>query len=149
MKKDASVHPFHALLLVAEQRLGGEKQAVAKVLGVTPSRYSRVRGGTGGGMQIENLFRLAQLVQRSPGAVLRACGKESLARLVEEAYGGGGVTATPDQDELIGLWMKVTRADQDAILVLLRALAGVRPATPAPPSAPDAPPPPPTARKRR
>lgn len=149
MKRDQAIPSLESLLLIAEQRLAGEKQAVAKAIGVTPSRYSRLRSGEGGGMQAENLFRLARLIDRDPSTVLRAGGRHDLATCIEEAYGGAlSTTATPQTDELLGLYALIATDPEgvEALLTVSRSLARLAsPHAPLPPPAPPLAPP----RKRR
>jgi hypothetical protein len=74
--------------------------ALAKALGVTPSRLSRALSGAGGDFpfNVVNCLRLAKLSGESPSQILRAAKKGEIADLIEGLYGrdrGGLLT----QDE--------------------------------------------------
>jgi len=66
---------------------GGVKQAAASAIGITPSRYSKVYGGKDlYSLSVENCLRLARLTRESPGTVLRICGKDEIAAVLDDLY---------------------------------------------------------------
>jgi transcriptional regulator with XRE-family HTH domain len=70
------------------------KQALARAIGITPSRYSRLYGGEDYSLNVRNSLRLAKIVGRPASEVLRITGKEEIAALLDELYGGGARAAT-------------------------------------------------------
>jgi plasmid maintenance system antidote protein VapI len=80
--------PLQKLLLRAVEA-AGQKQAAAKALGITPSRFSRLFNAAPGSysLNVQNCFRLARLIGEPPQAVLRLVGKADLADAIEEYYG--------------------------------------------------------------
>lgn len=74
-------------LLERLERRYGSKQAVAAAIGITPSRYSRVRRGNAYGLNTENCLRLAVIGEWDVDQVLRAAGKADVADMLAILYG--------------------------------------------------------------
>lgn len=95
------------------------KQAFAKALGITPSRFSRLLQGQFS-LEVVNCLRLAKIAGERPSTVLRAAGKNDVADLIEELYGAEGNPLTPAQRELIEVWEGIPAEMQPHFAVLLR-----------------------------
>lgn len=67
----------------------GQKQRVAKLLGIKPPWFSRVYNGTApsGSLGMEPCFKLADLLGESPQDVLRLAGKADMADALDRLYG--------------------------------------------------------------
>lgn len=77
---------FQRLLDDAEERLGGSKQATARAIGITPSRYSKVYKGGQYGLNIENTLKLAILTGQPAVRVLRIAGHTTFADLLDATF---------------------------------------------------------------
>lgn len=64
----------------------GTQDALAKAIGISPSRISRVLKNPDS-LAVENCLRLAKATGISPDEIFRAAGKSEIARLIQELYG--------------------------------------------------------------
>jgi hypothetical protein len=114
---------FQTLLERAARRVGSQV-ALAKALGIDPTRISRLIRGNGdyARLNFENCLRLAQILDEWPIEILKAAGHTEQARLFEQLCG-------PSRDErsvrageweLLQKWRELPAAQKSAILTLLR-----------------------------
>jgi hypothetical protein len=78
-----TLNDFREILERAAKRFQS-KQAFARAVGLTPSRFSRVLRGES--MEVVNCLKVAKLAGEAPSRVLRAAGKGEIADLIEELY---------------------------------------------------------------
>jgi transcriptional regulator with XRE-family HTH domain len=120
---------FQLLLDRVERDFAGKKQDVAEAIGITPSRYSRVYGGTNYGLSVENCLRLAKIANIAPTTVLQWAGKDEVAALLSELYRMNGVTPLPqtpaqvEAQEAAQVLAAMTPEDRAPWLAILRGLA--------------------------
>ena len=112
------VSDFRALLERAAAKYPS-KQAFAKELGITPSRFSRVLRGDYS-MEVVNCLRLAKLSGEQPSDVLTAAGKRDVADLIEHLY--GDQTLAEPERTLLSQWAHLTGQQQSTIRSLIREL---------------------------
>jgi transcriptional regulator with XRE-family HTH domain len=115
----SNVADFRALL----QRIAGAyptHRALAKAIGVTPSRLSRAMSGSGGDVpfNIENCLKLASVSGESPSEILRAAGKGNVADLIESVYGREPEFTSKDR-EILEAWRALSPRAQGAMAALL------------------------------
>lgn len=125
---------FHALLARAVKE-AGQKQAAAKAIGVTPSRFSKLFHAAPGSytLGVRNCFRLAALLREPPQVVLRAVGKKDLADALDDyarevSAGRARVaTAAPAEDPLVADLRTALAAGVDRTLAgaLVRTIQGL------------------------
>jgi hypothetical protein len=102
----------------------GSQAALAKALGIDPTRISRLMRGGGdyAHLNFENCLRLAAILDEWPADVLRAAGHAEQAVLLEQLCG------PPDHErsirasewQLLQAWRELPRAKQAAVLTLLK-----------------------------
>lgn len=94
------------------------KQAFAKAIGVTPSRFSRVLSGNYA-LNVLNCLRLAKLTGDSASRVLRVAGKNEIADLMEELYGRTAPALSPSDRELLDRWNALTPRARESLRGIL------------------------------
>lgn len=119
------VSDFRRILEAGEARFP-TKQAFAKALGITPSRYSRVKAGDAYSLNVVNCLRLARLSGEPAPAVLRAAGKGDVADLIEELYRPGQVLSAA-QRAVLELWDRVPPERRATVEEMLGYAARVAP----------------------
>lgn len=75
----------------------GTQDALAKAIGISPSRISRVLKNPDS-LAVANCLRLAKVTGLSPDEIFRAAGKTEIAELIHELY---GPAATPSGRERV------------------------------------------------
>jgi hypothetical protein len=65
----------------------GTQDALAKAIGITPSRLGRVMKNQGGSLDVINCLRLAKVSGLPVDLILHAAGKIEIAKLIRELYG--------------------------------------------------------------
>jgi hypothetical protein len=110
--------------------VAGQKQAAAKALGITPSRFSKLFHAAPGSytLSVRNCFRLAGLLGESPQLVLRAVGKGEIAEALD-VYAPPRAKPIPP-DPLVSALDQALKAGADrrmaeAMLNALREQAGL------------------------
>ena len=111
---------FRELLEVASRRFPS-KQAFAKAIGVTPSRFSRVLGGSYT-LNVLNCLRLAKITGESASRVLRLAGKTEIAELIEEQYGRTAPALSPSERELLETWSSLNQRSRENLKGILKEL---------------------------
>src|SRR5262245_559369 len=113
---------FRAYLDRAAARLGS-KVALARALGIDPTRISRLMRGTGdyARLNFENCLRLAAILDEWPTEVLKAAGHTDQAALLEQFCGPASSDRAIKSSEwqLLQMWRELPAARQAAILTLL------------------------------
>ena len=113
----------------------GSQLALAKALGIDPTRVSRLMHGGGdyAHLNFENCLRLAAILDEWPPEVLRAAGHAEQAVLFEQLSGppGGERVVRSSEWKLLQAWRELPREKQAAVMTLLKAQG-----EPAAPSAP-------------
>lgn len=100
----------------------GTAQALAMRIGLTLSAFSR--GVSSGSLSTESLLKLALETGTAPSDLLRLAKKEHVAHLIEQLYGKGAASPLHgDMRALAEIWPTLPAAVQQALLVVLRALA--------------------------
>ena len=111
----------------------GSQLALAKALGIDPTRISRLMRGGGdyAHLNFENCLRLAAILDEWPVEVLRAAGHTEQEVLLEQLCGPSGPERFIRSSEwqLLQTWRELPRAKQAALLTLLKAQG--EPAAPA------------------
>lgn len=79
------VSDLQKLLLELVARYGTQT-ALAKAIGITPSRLTRILKGEDA-LNVKNCLQLAKVADLSPSQILRAADKSDIADLIEELYG--------------------------------------------------------------
>lgn len=118
---------FQSCLDRAAKHLGS-KVALARALGIDPTRISRLMKGAGDytRLNFENCLRLAAILDESPEEVLRAAGHTEQALLLEQLCGPppGERPIKSSEWQLLHMWRQLPAARQAAILTLLRTEKG-------------------------
>ncbi len=113
----------------------GSQVALAKALGIDPTRISRLMRGGGdyAHLNFENCLRLAAILDEWPVEVLRAAGHTEQAALLDQLCGPTDRERSIRSSEwqLLQAWRELPRAKQAAVLTLLKSQG-----EPAAPSAP-------------
>ena len=111
----------------------GSQVALARALGIDPTRISRLMRGGGdyAHLNFENCLRLAAILDEWPAEVLRAAGHVEQAALLEHLCGppGGERAVRSSEWELLHAWRELPRSKQAAVLTLLKSQG--EPAAPA------------------
>jgi hypothetical protein len=106
----------------------GSQVALARALGIDPTRISRIMKGAGdyAHLNFENCLRLAAILDEWPSEVLRAAGHTEQAALVEQLYGppGHGRSLKSSEWALLHIWRGLPAERQAAILTLLKPEGG-------------------------
>jgi len=111
-------------LLAAQARRLGSVSAVAKALGISPSRLSRVGRGDYS-LEVVNCLKLAQLSGEPATEVLRAAGKGDVADLLESQFGKGRPQLPASHRLLLEKWETIPPSVREHFLVLIdHAAAG-------------------------
>ena len=114
---------FQTLLDRAARRVGSQV-ALAKALGIDPTRISRLVRGSGdyARLNFENCLRLAQILDELPVDILKAAGHTEQARLFEQLCGPPSAERSLRSSEwqLLKMWRELPAARQAAILTLLK-----------------------------
>jgi hypothetical protein len=114
---------FRAYLDRAARSLGSQA-ALAKALGVDPTRISRLMRGAGeyAHLNFENCLKLAVILDEWPADVLRSAGHSDQAALLELLCGPPSLERTLKSSEwqLLQMWRDLSAARQAAVLTLLR-----------------------------
>lgn len=100
----------------------GSQTALALAIGVSPSRMSRLLGGTYS-LEVLNCLRLADVSGESPSVVLRAAGKGDIADLLERLYGKDSRGISLKHHRVIELWDRLASGDHAIALTMLDRLA--------------------------
>ncbi len=111
----------------------GSQVALAKALGIDPTRISRLMKGAGdyARLNFENCLRLAAILDEWPAEVLRAAGHTEQALLLEQLCGPpqGERSIKSSEWQLLQMWRELPAERQAAVLTLLKTEG--RPAAPA------------------
>lgn len=103
----------------------GSQVALAKALGIDPTRVSRLMRGGGdyAHLNFENCLRLAAILDEWPVEVLRAAGHTEQALLLEQLCGPpeGERSIRSSEWEMLQAWRELPRAKQAAVLTLLKS----------------------------
>lgn len=114
---------FQTFLDRAARRLGSQV-ALAKALGIDPTRISRLMRGGGdyARLNFENCLRLAAILDERPAEVLRAAGHDEQALLLEQVCGpaSGERVVKSSEWQLLEMWRTLPPERQAAILTLLK-----------------------------
>lgn len=119
---------FRRLVTELAARLGS-LSALGQVIGVSPSRLSRVARGVDkhdASMEVVNCLRLAKLAHAPASDVLRGAGKADVADLIEELYPdrvSATDTISEEQRRLWGDWEQLAQVDRDWYLQAIRRTA--------------------------
>jgi transcriptional regulator with XRE-family HTH domain len=97
------------------------KQAFAKAIGITPSRFSRLLAGVYK-LNVRNCLRLANATGRPASVVLRAAGKGEIADLIESQYGPAAKSVSPKEREALEAWNALTERGRESLWLLMREL---------------------------
>jgi hypothetical protein len=123
---------FQGLLERAARQLGSQA-ALARALGIDPTRVSRLirGGGEYARLNFENCLRLAAILDEWPAEVLRSAGHSEQAALLQRLCGSPGDERSVKSSEwqLLQMWRELPAARQAAVLTLLQTEGG--PAAPA------------------
>jgi hypothetical protein len=102
----------------------GSQVALARALGIDPTRISRLMKGRGdyARLNFENCLRLAAILGEAPARVLRAAGHAEQAVLVERLCGvpSDEGSLKSSEWELLQMWRALPAQRQAALLTLLR-----------------------------
>src|SRR4051794_6397965 len=120
-----AVNEFRELLESTARRFPS-KQAFAKAIGVTPSRFSRVLAGQHS-LNVLNCLRLAKLAGVPPSTVLHAAKKHEIAALLEELYGPEPVGLIAEEIEMLETWRRLTPEARDGLRAVLAGMASSKP----------------------
>lgn len=135
MVKD--IKPFLALLAQGERKFEWDYE-FAKALRIDPTRYSKLKKGEAGVLGVERCLRLAAILHRPAGEVLRTAGHTRIADLLDHAYSPQATAATTiDDEEMASLWRGLESADRDLIRDFARRFR--TPAADAPATTPKSP----------
>jgi hypothetical protein len=111
----------------------GSQVALARALGIDPTRISRLMRGNGdyAHLNFENCLRLAALLDELPAEVLRAAGHTDQAVLLEKLCGPpeGERSVRSSEWALLQAWRGLSAEKQAAVLTLLESQG--EPAAPA------------------
>jgi len=132
--------PFRALLMEAEALFDGVQRRLAAQLGIDATRYNKLRTGTAYHLNVENCLRLAALLKRTPGEVLRAANKAGVADLLDAYYGVPHYEPWPggrQAQQLASEWARLTESQRELVLRVMGGLPTLTHAAPA--SRPDLP----------
>src|SRR5262245_12441723 len=114
---------FRTYLDRAARRLGSQV-ALAKAMGIDPTRISRLMRGAGdyARLNFENCLKLAAILDEWPADVLRAAGHRDQATLLEQLCGPPtlGRAVKSSEWRLLQLWRELPAARQAAVLTLLK-----------------------------
>jgi len=94
------------------------KQALARAIGITPGRLSRVLSGEHS-LDVVNCLRLAHLTGDAPGEVLRIAGKGDVATLIEGFYGRAAPAMPPADRDLLDKWHLLTVRQREVVLEVI------------------------------
>jgi hypothetical protein len=88
---------------------------MADAIGITPQRLSRAMAeGDDFAFNVENCLRLAMVVNRSPGEVLRAADKGEVADLLEHLFPHAGrPVISGEQKQLLDDWARLDQEERD------------------------------------
>jgi hypothetical protein len=119
---------FRTFLERATHHLGSQV-ALAKALGIDPTRINRLLKGGGGDyahLNFENCLRLAAILDERPAEVLRSAGHHEQAALLEHVCGpiGGERSLRSSEWQLVQLWRELPTSRQAALLTLLATEGG-------------------------
>jgi hypothetical protein len=113
---------FQSYLERAAQSLGSQI-ALARALGIDPTRISRLMRGTGdyARLNFENCLRLAAILDEWPAPILRAAGHVDQAVLLERLCGpsAGERSLKSSEWQLLRKWRTLPIARQKAVITLL------------------------------
>jgi transcriptional regulator with XRE-family HTH domain len=98
------------------------RAALAKRLGITPSRLSRALNTGDFPLNVENCLRLAKVSGEPPSDVLRAAGKGDVVDLIESLYGAKS-EFTWDERELLNEWRSLNERARMSLRTLVADLA--------------------------
>lgn len=101
--------------LVADTRFG-TKDAVARAIGISPSRLGRVMQGDGS-LDVINCLRLAKVSGLPVDHILSAAGKTEIASLIRELY--GPAPTRPPEAEFVA---RLSEKGRQALQVLAHEL---------------------------
>ena len=129
--------PFARLLLALVRASGGEKQAFARAVRISPASLSRQLAGTDRPLETEACLRIAHHAGVSASRVLRAAGRGEVADLLEDLYGEPairranrpGIELTISERDSLAILRALAPREHRAALLLLRRIAETRPAT--------------------
>ena len=103
----------------------GSQLALAKALGIDPTRVRRLMRGGGdyAHLNFENCLRLAAILDEWPADVLRAAGHAEQAVLFEQFCGPSGSDRSVRSSEwqLLQAWRELPREKQAAVMTLLKS----------------------------
>ncbi|MCC6989907.1 MAG: hypothetical protein IT181_12960 [Acidobacteria bacterium] len=99
----------------------GTAQALSMRIGLSLSAFTR--GVTAGSLSTESLLRLALETGTAASDLLRIAKKEHVAHLIEQLYGKSAPQPGGDIRTLAEAWPSLPPAAQQAVLVLVRAVA--------------------------
>lgn len=94
----ASEIDLQALLQTLIDTTYGTQDALAKAIGISPSRISRVLKNPDS-LSVENCLKLAKVTGLAPDEIFRAAGKSEVNALIRELY-GDAASARRRDDEL-------------------------------------------------
>jgi transcriptional regulator with XRE-family HTH domain len=117
-----SLDAFRQFLETAARRFPS-KQALAKAIGITPGRLSRVLKGEHS-LDVVNCLRLAKLTGDSPGEVLRVAGKNEVAELIEGFYGRAAPAIHPADRIVVDRWHALTAPQRELMLTVIDQILG-------------------------
>jgi transcriptional regulator with XRE-family HTH domain len=98
----------------------GTKDALAKKIGISATRISRVANDASQHtLNVENCLRLAEITGIPPSDILRVAGKQEVADLIERLYGQGA-----DHDEIDGAFISHSKLETifDCVTSIVQAL---------------------------
>jgi hypothetical protein len=116
------VTEFTALLQQIRRRFPSDR-ALAKEIGITPSRLSRAlheKGDYASSFNALNCLRLAHLSGEPAGRVLRAAGKSEYAELLEKLY---RPSVSDAEREVLALWDELSPARKASLLDMMQTYA--------------------------
>jgi hypothetical protein len=100
-------------------------RSLAEALDIDPSHLSRAMSKHGQPFDVKGCLRLAQLLGEPAGEILRAAGKEEIAKLIEGLYGPVRVTLSPEQRRLLTAYGLIREpAARQSLIVLAQAAGG-------------------------
>ena len=120
----AAINSEFLELLKAAEEVYGNQDLVAQALGITASRYSRVRKGDQHGLSVQNCLKLSKMVKAPPKQVLEAAGKADMARLLEELYHPGD--ASPEEVRAAQIFHGLTPHGRVVVIGLIQELEELR-----------------------
>jgi len=114
---------------------GGNKQDLARAIGITPSTLSHLLADGSSAPGVEVCLRLAHATGHSPSKILRAAGREAIADLLEDLYGPAaerrapfGLRLTPHELQHVTTIRRLDRKTQRAYFTIVEAAAAAHPA---------------------